>query len=103
MTFDLRVSGQTRHVDAPPDKPDPWVLREPLGLKGAKHRCGIGACGACAVHIDGQVAGPCVEFAEGWRTSWWLEPWPWLPLGILLVIATTAATYLIAARVQRRR
>ena len=60
MTFALRINGQTQHVDAPPDQPLLWVLREQLGLKGAKYGCGIGACGACTVHIDGQAVRSCV-------------------------------------------
>ncbi|MBA4010448.1 MAG: (2Fe-2S)-binding protein [Phenylobacterium sp.] len=60
MTFALRINGQTRRVDAPPDQPLLWVLREQLGLKGPKYGCGIGACGACTVHIDGQAVRACV-------------------------------------------
>ncbi|CAN7374361.1 (2Fe-2S)-binding protein [Phenylobacterium sp. LjRoot164] len=60
MTIALRINGQTRHVDAPPDQPLLWVLREQLNLKGAKYGCGIGACGACTVHIDGHAVRSCV-------------------------------------------
>jgi len=60
MTFALRINGKTRRVDAPPDQPLLWVLREQLGLKGAKYGCGIGACGACTVHLDGQAVRSCV-------------------------------------------
>ena len=60
MTFALRINGQTRQVDAPPDQPLLWVLREQLGLKGTKFGCGVGACGACTVHLDGQAVRSCV-------------------------------------------
>lgn len=60
MTVVLRINGQTRPVDAPPDQPLLWVLREQLGLKGSKYGCGIGACGACTVHVDGQAVRACV-------------------------------------------
>lgn len=60
MTLVLRINGQARPVDAPPDQPLLWVLREHLGLKGPKYGCGVGACGACTVHVDGQAVRSCV-------------------------------------------
>lgn len=60
MTLALRINGQTRHVEASLDQPLLWVLREQLGLKGPKYGCGIGACGACTIHIDGQAVRACV-------------------------------------------
>lgn len=60
MPLALRINGQTRHVDAPPDQPLLWVLREQLNLKGPKYGCGVGACGACTVHVDGQAVRSCV-------------------------------------------
>ena len=59
-TISLTVNGQQRTVDAPDDMPLLWVLRDLLGLTGSKYGCGIGACGACTVHVDGQVARSCV-------------------------------------------
>jgi isoquinoline 1-oxidoreductase alpha subunit len=55
----LKVNGQARAVDADPDKPLLWVLREDLGLTGTKFGCGIGACGACTVHVNGEPARSC--------------------------------------------
>jgi isoquinoline 1-oxidoreductase alpha subunit len=55
----LKVNGQVRAVDADPDKPLLWVLREDLGLTGTKFGCGIGACGACTVHVDGEPVRSC--------------------------------------------
>ena len=49
----LSVNGSTYEVDAEPDTPLLWVLREQIGLTGTKYGCGIAACGACTVHIGG--------------------------------------------------
>ncbi len=56
----LNVNGQVRDVQAQPDTPLLWVLREQLGLTGTKYGCGIAQCGACTVHIDGQATRSCV-------------------------------------------
>jgi len=55
----LNVNGVMRTVDADPDKPLLWVLREDLGLMGTKFGCGIGACGACTVHVNGEPVRSC--------------------------------------------
>jgi isoquinoline 1-oxidoreductase alpha subunit len=57
----LNVNGQVRDVDAEPDTPLLWVLREQLGLTGTKYGCGIAQCGACTVHIDGVATRTCVR------------------------------------------
>jgi isoquinoline 1-oxidoreductase alpha subunit len=57
----LNVNGQARDFDAEPDTPLLWVLREQLGLTGTKYGCGIAACGACTVHIDGVPTRSCVR------------------------------------------
>ena len=56
----LTVNGQEREVDAPPDMPLLWVLRDLLGVTGVKFGCGIAQCGACTVHLDGRPARACV-------------------------------------------
>ena len=56
----LSVNGRVVEVDASPDTPLLWVLRDHVGLTGTKYGCGIAACGACAVHIDGQAVRSCV-------------------------------------------
>jgi isoquinoline 1-oxidoreductase alpha subunit len=56
----LTVNGRPADVDAPPEKPLLWVLRENLGLVGTKYGCGIAACGACTVLVDGQAVRSCV-------------------------------------------
>jgi len=55
----LRINGQDVTVDVAPDTPLLWVLRDNLGLNGTKFGCGIGQCGACSVHLDGEVARSC--------------------------------------------
>jgi len=55
----LRVNGKTHSVDAEADTPLLWVLREHLGLTGTKYGCGIGECGACTVHLNGEATKSC--------------------------------------------
>jgi isoquinoline 1-oxidoreductase subunit alpha len=56
----LSVNGQRLEIDAAPDTPLLWVLRDHLSLTGTKFGCGLGLCGACTVHIDGQPVRSCV-------------------------------------------
>ncbi|MDR3538578.1 MAG: (2Fe-2S)-binding protein [Acetobacteraceae bacterium] len=58
--IELNVNGVVHHVDAPSDMPLLWALRDLLGLHGTKFGCGIGACGACTVHVDGDATRACV-------------------------------------------
>jgi isoquinoline 1-oxidoreductase alpha subunit len=60
----LTINGQTHDVDVPPDMPLLWVLRDVIGLTGTKFGCGIAACGACTVHLDGQAIRSCVTPAS---------------------------------------
>jgi isoquinoline 1-oxidoreductase alpha subunit len=55
----LTVNGKPHQVDAEPDKPLLWVLREDLGIVGPKFGCGIAACGACTVHLNGEPTRSC--------------------------------------------
>jgi len=55
----LMVNGRIRSVDADSDTPLLWVIREDLGLTGTKFGCGIAACGACTVHLDGKAVRSC--------------------------------------------
>lgn len=56
----LSINGQNQTVDAPPDMPLLWVLRDIVGLTGTKFGCGIAQCGACTVHLDGVAVRSCV-------------------------------------------
>jgi len=70
--IELSVNGKTHSVDVEPDAPLLWVLRESLGLNGTKFGCGIGLCGACTVHVDGEAMRSCampVSAAAGRRVT----------------------------------
>ena len=56
----LTINGQSYFADAPPDTPLLWVIREDLRLTGTKYGCGIGACGSCTVHINGEAVRSCM-------------------------------------------
>ena len=60
MPVTLTVNGTDHQTDLPDDVPLLWVLRDDLGLTGTKFGCGIAACGACTVHVDGQAVRSCV-------------------------------------------
>jgi len=59
MSVGLSVNGKPVSLEAEPDTPLLWALREELGLTGTKFACGIAACGACSVHLDGKVVRSC--------------------------------------------
>jgi isoquinoline 1-oxidoreductase alpha subunit len=59
MAFTLNVNGKALTADVDPDTPLLWVLRDSLGIVGPKFGCGVGACGACTVHVDGQAQRSC--------------------------------------------
>ena len=56
----LEINGATHEVDAPPDMPLLWALRDLVGLTGTKFGCGMALCGCCTVHIDGAPTRSCV-------------------------------------------
>ncbi|WP_368186273.1 (2Fe-2S)-binding protein [Aestuariibius sp. HNIBRBA575] len=64
MTLSIKVNGEQRSVDAAPGTPLLWVLRDELKMTGTKFGCGVAACGACTVHIDGQPTRSCQTFVE---------------------------------------
>ncbi len=66
---DIKVNGTTHQVDAAPDTPLLWVLRDNLGLTGTKYGCGIAQCGACTVHIDGNPTRACATPLSAVGTS----------------------------------
>lgn len=67
MTHSLTVNGKNHTVDLPDDVPLLWVLRDEIGLTGTKFGCGVAACGACTVHIDGEAVRSCqVAVSDVW-------------------------------------
>jgi isoquinoline 1-oxidoreductase alpha subunit len=60
MAIRFKVNGTQREVEADPDKPLLWVLREDLDMPGTKFGCGAGLCGACTVHLDGVAVRSCL-------------------------------------------
>jgi Aerobic-type carbon monoxide dehydrogenase, small subunit CoxS/CutS homologs len=59
MKYTLSVNGQARSVEASPDTPLLWILRDHLDLVGTKYGCGIGQCGSCTIHLNGQAVRAC--------------------------------------------
>lgn len=57
--YSLSVNGRIHSVDAAPDTPMLWVLRDSLNLVGTKYGCGIGECGACTIHVNGEPRRSC--------------------------------------------
>ena len=58
--MEIRVNGSAYEVADEPDRPLLWVLRDELGLTGTKFGCGVGICGSCEVHLDGQITRSCI-------------------------------------------
>jgi isoquinoline 1-oxidoreductase alpha subunit len=68
MPIAIRINGHDRSLDVEPDTPLLWALRDTLGLTGTKFGCGISACGACTVHLNGRAVRSCtmpVSLADG--------------------------------------
>ena len=68
----LTINGKSHDIDVAPDTPLLWAIRDHAGLTGTKYGCGIGECGACTVHIDGEAVRSCslpVSAAEGKRIT----------------------------------
>jgi len=59
MAYKLTINGKSQTVDVPAEMPMLWVLRDSLNMKGTKFGCGIGACGACTIHVDGVAVRGC--------------------------------------------
>ncbi len=72
MAITLTVNGTPHTLEVEPDMPLLWALRETLGLTGTKFGCGIAACGACTVHLDGRAVRSCTlpsSAADGKRVT----------------------------------
>lgn len=65
MPIKIQINGKEREVDAAPDTPLLWVIRDHLELTGTKFGCGMSLCGACTVHVDGQPTRSCVTPTSG--------------------------------------
>ena len=64
MKYDLKINGETRSVEADPDTPILWVIRDELDMTGTKFGCGVASCGACTVHVDGEPTRSCQTAIE---------------------------------------
>jgi isoquinoline 1-oxidoreductase subunit alpha len=64
VAITVNINGQARSIDAAPDTPLLWVLRDELKLTGTKFGCGAALCGACSVHLDGEVVRSCQILAK---------------------------------------
>lgn len=62
--MELRINGITHRVEAEPDTPLLWVIRDELGMTGTKYGCGLAQCGACTVLVDGQPTRSCLTPVE---------------------------------------
>lgn len=60
MAFTFTVNGKPHTCDVPPDMPLLWVLRDVLGLTGTKYGCGMGICGTCTIHLNGEAVRACL-------------------------------------------
>ena len=83
MATELKINGKQHQVDLPDDVPLLWVLRDEIGLTGTKFGCGVAACGACTVHIDGEAVRSCqVALSDVWGDVTTIEgsahPMRWL-------------------------
>lgn len=67
--IELTVNGQQHQLDIEPEMPLLWALRNELGLTGTKFGCGIAACGACTVHINGQAVRSCMTPVSAARNT----------------------------------
>jgi aerobic-type carbon monoxide dehydrogenase small subunit (CoxS/CutS family) len=64
MAITLNINSNSHVVDVEPETPLLWVLRDSIGLTGTKYGCGVAACGACTIHIDGQPVRSCQTAAS---------------------------------------
>jgi len=64
MAYRLKINGKVHQVDVPGEMPLLWVLRNELGMVGTKFGCGVGQCGACTVHVDGEATRACLTSVD---------------------------------------
>jgi isoquinoline 1-oxidoreductase alpha subunit len=68
-TYSLKINGEARQVEADPDTPLLWAIRDGAGLTGTKYGCGVAQCGACTVYVDGMTVRSCAFPVSGVGTS----------------------------------
>jgi isoquinoline 1-oxidoreductase alpha subunit len=74
MPTTLTINGEAKTIDLPDNVPLLWALRDGLGLTGTKFGCGVAACGACTVHIDGEAVRSCqIRLADVWGSVTTIE------------------------------
>ncbi len=66
--MELQINGKAVQADADPNMPLLWVLRDVLNMTGTKFGCGVAACGACTVRVDGQAVRSCVTPVSSWSS-----------------------------------
>jgi isoquinoline 1-oxidoreductase alpha subunit len=66
----FKVNGEDKTLDIEPDMPLLWALRDELGMTGTKFGCGVAACGACTVHINGVAVRSCVTPVSSTSPTW---------------------------------
>jgi isoquinoline 1-oxidoreductase subunit alpha len=69
MSVNLKINGQLHNLDAPPEMPLLWAVRDLVGLTGSKYSCGIGQCGACTMLLDGKSVRSCVTPISSVKSS----------------------------------
>ena len=69
--INLDVNGKVQTIDADPDMPLLYALRNDLGLNNPHFGCGVAQCGACTVHVDGQPCAPASRRCRRWATARW--------------------------------
>jgi len=62
--FKLKINKKVHQVDVDPSTPMLWVLRDHLKLSGTKYGCGVGECGACTIHLNGEAVRSCITFVD---------------------------------------
>jgi isoquinoline 1-oxidoreductase subunit alpha len=67
--LEIWVNGQQHSINVEPEMPLLWVLRDELGLTGTKYGCGIGQCGACTVHVNGEARRSCLILIGGLQNA----------------------------------
>jgi succinate dehydrogenase/fumarate reductase-like Fe-S protein len=77
--IEFEINGRSVSVDADPDTPLLWAIRDEVGLTGTKFGCGIGMCGACTVHVGGRATRSCITplsrgMAQFASASMWILP-----------------------------